>query len=116
MRNKQGRYIKGHTPHNLGVKKATSPKCAETYFTPDNFGEKHGSWRGGVQHMTKDCAYLWTGANKRARRPRVIWEQTHGKIPFGMCIWHTDGDKNNDNINNLEVVTRAQMMRRNSNN
>ena len=116
QRNKKGQYKKGNIPHNLGVKRATSLKCAETYFTKENFGKKHGSWRGGVHNMTKDCIHLWTGSKTRVRRPRAIWEAKHGKIPFGFCIWHKDMNKNNDNIDNLELVTRAQMMRRNSNN
>ena len=112
----KGQFKKGHTPHNKGVKRATSDKCAKTYFTPEHFGDKHNSWRGGIQKAGKDCAYLWAGANKRVRRPRVVWEKHYGKIPAGLCVWHKDGDKNNDNINNLELVTRAQMARRNANN
>jgi hypothetical protein len=107
-------FKKGHIPWNKGIKKVTSPKSKKTQFTSDNSGEKHVSWLGGIQVMNNDCVYLWDGANKRKRRPRKVWEDVHGKIPKGMCIWHIDGNKWNDNINNLELVTRAEIMRRNA--
>lgn len=62
-----------------------------------------------------DCAYLWTGVNKRVRRPRHIYEEAHGKIPKGYVIYHKDGDKHNDDIDNLISVSRAKMLELNRN-
>lgn len=39
---------------------------------------------------------------------RVIWEQYHGKIPKGYIIHHKDENKLNNDISNLQLVTRAQ--------
>lgn len=36
---------------------------------------------------------------------RVVWESFNGKIKEGMQINHKDGNKTNNNLNNLEVVT-----------
>lgn len=39
---------------------------------------------------------------------RIIWEIHHGKIPEGMQIDHIDGDRSNNKIDNLRMVTPAQ--------
>lgn len=105
-------FKKGHVPYNKNMKRGSvSP---QTEFKEGEFvGEGHPSWKGGVQVCKDDCAYLWTGANKRVRRPRAVYEETHGKIPKGFVIWHIDGDKKNDNIDNLEAISRGEMMKRN---
>lgn len=42
---------------------------------------------------------------------RVIWEAINGPIPEGMFINHRDGDKLNNAIDNLEMVTHLENMR-----
>lgn len=37
---------------------------------------------------------------------RIIWELHNGEIPEGMFIDHLDGDRLNNNINNLRLTTR----------
>lgn len=39
---------------------------------------------------------------------RVIWKDKNGKIPKGYYIHHKDGNKTNNSIKNLEVVTPLQ--------
>lgn len=36
---------------------------------------------------------------------RWLWEQTHGPIPKGYVIHHKDGNKMNDDLSNLEMMT-----------
>ena len=42
---------------------------------------------------------------------RVIWEAFHGEIPEGLQINHIDGNKANNSLSNLELVTPAENMR-----
>ena len=37
----------------------------------------------------------------------IIWEMFHGKIPSGLVIDHIDGDRANNCIENLRIVSRA---------
>jgi hypothetical protein len=48
------------------------------------------------------------GKRKYVRLHRVIFEAFNDKIPNGLVINHKDGNKLNNNLNNLEVVTVAE--------
>lgn len=119
----KGCFKKGHIPHNKGQKMRDymSPenldKVKETQFKKgsEHTGEKHVSWRGGVQKMKSDCVHVWTDTNKRIRRPRKNYEETFGKIPKGFIIFHKDGNKDNDHPSNLEAISRAELLKRNRN-
>ena len=113
MSKQDTQFKKGHVPFNKGLKgRHHSP---ETEFKEGVLvGETHPSWKGGVQIPVNDCAYLHAGANKRVRRPRVIYEAFHGKIPDGYCVRHKDGDRYNDSIENLEIISRADLLKLNN--
>jgi hypothetical protein len=42
------------------------------------------------------------------------WESVNGKLPKGHCLWFIDGDTMNCELSNLELITRAENMLRNS--
>lgn len=53
---------------------------------------------------------LETKTNRKYRMPfhRYVWEECTGeKIPFRYEIHHKDGNKLNNNISNLEMLSRA---------
>lgn len=39
---------------------------------------------------------------------RKIWEDSNGKIPKGFQIHHKDGDRTNNNLENLECISHSQ--------
>lgn len=41
----------------------------------------------------------------------LVWEEHYGKIPEGMQIHHIDGDKTNNDISNLQLVTPLEHKR-----
>jgi hypothetical protein len=113
MRNSKGQFARGLVPWNKGAK-GFNPSPG-TQFKPgeDHFGETHPSWKGGVQIMSNDCAYLWKNG-ERIRRPRQIYEEHFGTIPRGYVIVHRDGNRYNDTPENLEAISRAENLRRNN--
>ena len=43
--------------------------------------------------------------NKTLFKHRYIWEKHYGKIPKDMVIHHIDGNKQNNEIENLQMMT-----------
>jgi len=115
MEENKGCFKKGNTPWNKGVKGIHLSPDTEFKKDGENTGDKHPSWMGGIQIFQNDCVHVWVGTNKRARRPRLVYEKVHGPIPQGCVIIHIDGNKLNDNISNLKCITRSELMKLNSN-
>lgn len=49
---------------------------------------------------------------KRKRLHVYMWEKHNGKIPDGYDVHHKDHDKMNNEINNLELLTRSEHLRK----
>lgn len=50
--------------------------------------------------------------NKWKLKHRIIWEEKYGEIPKGHDIHFRDGDRKNTNIDNLELVSKREVMDR----
>jgi len=50
--------------------------------------------------------------NKVIPLHRYIWEQHHGKIPRGMEIHHKDHDITHNHLNNYELITKKDNLKR----
>jgi hypothetical protein len=48
------------------------------------------------------------GKRRFLRLHNVVWETHNGAVPDGLEIDHIDGDKSNNSIKNLRLVTHAQ--------
>lgn len=75
-------------------------------------GGKTATYNGIVFTMDKRTGYYLSTVNfenGRKRLHRYVWECEHGQaIPDGMDVHHKDGDKSNNEIWNLEVITRSE--------
>ena len=50
--------------------------------------------------------------NKNCHLHRYVWEQVNGPIPKNMIIHHKDFNRGNWSLDNLELLTRAEHMKR----
>jgi len=66
------------------------------YFGKRFYKGKDGYW----QNMMPIHAQRW------------VWINYHGAIPKGMDIHHKDGDKDNNEIENLEMLSRSEHLKR----
>lgn len=114
------RYPKGHAPANKGKKSPgyAAGRMAETQFKK---GNKPHTWRPiGTDRITKD-GYLQvklrdTGSTRHDYVPihHLVWELHRGAIPPKHHIAFKDRDKTNITIENLELVSFRDMMKRNT--
>jgi len=95
-------YAKGNKPNRT------------TFKTGEHAMEKHPCWKGGIQRH-KEGNYIALGANKRMKLARYVYEQVHGEIAPNHVIYHLDGDIYNDEPNNLQAITRAELVKLNNN-
>lgn len=115
------RFRPGNRPHNKG-KKGWQPagRSAETQFKPGH--KPVNTWRPvGTRRITKD-GILQEKISDTGYTPRdwksvhsLVWQHHHGRqVPRGHVVVFRDGDRGNLDPANLELVTRAELMRRNS--
>jgi hypothetical protein len=115
------RFKPGLTPWNKGTHYVAGGRSAETRFKPGNRSGRAaqlyrevGSLRLNADGYIdlKVCeapgAKAWRGLHL------VLWEDAHGPLPPGHCLVFRDRDKWNVCLANLELVTRADNMRRNT--
>jgi hypothetical protein len=44
----------------------------------------------------------------------LLWQEHNGQVPAGHCVCFVDGNKQHVALDNLELITRAERMRRNT--
>ena len=109
------RFQKGQKAWNLGVTGYMGAN--KTSFRK---GNKPQTWRPiGSERMSKDGTFerkVSDTGTKRDWRPvkDLIWEEDNGPVPKGMFVVHKDKNRENFDPENLELVNRAENMRRNT--
>ncbi len=113
------RFSKGLVPWNKGQKFPSTGRSRETQFQK---GQRPPNWMPiGSERVTKD-GYLQrkmtdTGSSLKDFVPvhHLVWiEHTGQPMPKGHALTFKDGNTRNFDINNLELLSRADLMRRNS--
>lgn len=112
------RFPKGIQPFNKGTKGLTGnhPNTRRTQFKK---GMKPHNHRPGIGHerITVD-GYIeiktrdGSGENYEHKQ-RVVWREAHGTIPVGAVICFRDGNRQNCDLSNLEMISRKQLRDRN---
>lgn len=118
------RFQKGHVPANKGLRRPgwSAGRMRETQFKPGvrqgvavrlykPIGTERISRDGYLERKVNDDLPLqrrWKAVH------RIIWEEANGPIPKGYCIAFRDGNKRNVAIENLELRSLAENMRRNT--
>lgn len=112
------RFQKGLVPWNKGKHIVTGGRSAETRFKP---GTKPGNWMPvGSERVTHD-GYLQRKLTDTGYPPRdwvavhhIVWKEAGREIPKGYRLVFKDGNKLNVTLDNLELVSIADLMRRNT--
>lgn len=112
------RFQADHTPWNKGVSFKAGGRSAETRFPPGSI--PHNTVPVGTERVTDD------GIRQRKVRDdgpahrrwksvhSILWEEAHGEIPPGHLVVFRDRNTEHLELENLELITRGENMRRNT--
>jgi len=111
-------FKKDHVPHNKGKKGISYPGSEATQFKK---GNKSLNWKPiGTERFSKE-GYVQVKISCTGYSPRdyvpihiLVWELHHGAVPPKHHVAFKDGNKQNIVIENLELVSFVEMMKRNS--
>jgi hypothetical protein len=112
------RFQKGLVPWNKGKHIVTGGRSAETRFKP---GGKPGNWKPiGSERVTTD-GYLQRKLTDTGYPPRdwvpvhhIVWKEAGRDVPKGYRLVFKDGNRLNVVLENLELASIADLMRRNT--
>lgn len=110
----RNRFKKGHTPVNKGQKMSNEmyEKIKGTMFKK---GQKSHNWRpDGSERIDVDGYVMFKVNGKFHLKHKYIWEQANGPMPKGHAIVFKDGNRMNVTIENLECISRQDLMLRNT--
>ena len=114
------RFLPGHVPANKGLRRPgwSCGRMSETQFKPGNrphtwkpVGATRFSKEGYLQRKVSDTGYPprdWVGEHI------LIWQEAHGPVPRGFAVCFKDGDKAHIVLDNFELISRSELMRRNT--
>lgn len=115
----ESRIKPGTIPPNKGkaMSEELREKIKHTFFTKGHV--PHNAKYDGHVSVRKDTSgrpykYIRISKSKVELMHRHLWEQQYGKIPEGYVVSFKDRNSLNCEIENLELISREENMKRNS--
>lgn len=116
---RRGVFKKGLVPFNKGRKMPAEiyAQCAPTMFKkgqkPKNTKQADGTITIRYDNRGVAVPHIRISLGKWEYLARHTWREHRGEIPKGHIVIHKDGDSMNCDIDNLELISRADNARRN---
>lgn len=117
-------FKKGHVPANKGTRRPgySAGAMKDGWFKKGhrNEGTVHAYCPIGTErvnsygYLDRKVSDTGRGAQRWRAVHLLMWEEKHGPIPAGHRVVFRDGDKTHVQLENLELVTLVELMRRNS--
>lgn len=105
-----GRFQPGQTSHNKGKKGQYAPGSEKGWFRAGH--SPHNHLEVGAEVMTTDGypAVKIAEPNVWKLKHVLVWEAANGPVPEGHAIIFLDQDHTNTNLENLALVSRAELL------
>ena len=110
-----GRYEKGRISHNKGKKmdSETYEKIKHTFFKPGHKPINHREVGSTRENVDGYIEIKIKEPNEWTLYSRYVWEKENGPVKDGYCLLHKSGIKNDDRLENLVLLSRAELIRLN---
>ena len=97
----------GELPLTYQTRRPTCPKCGYKKRI-ETLGGHGPTWRGGARYLDhKGYVITWDQESGGYRREhQLIWEKYNGPLPKGYIVHHKDGNRQNNNLYNLEAMPK----------
>ena len=87
--------------------------CADKAMGPRRRGDNNWQWKGGRSKDRYGYVHILVAPEKRKGhryRPEhiLVWEAANGPIPEGHIVHHINSIKNDNRLENLEVISRSE--------
>lgn len=107
--------LTGVVQHNTGKKYIAGGRSAEFHFKKNNIPH-HMRPTGSIRKTQEGHLEIKVDDRKKwVLLHREVWKREHGSYPPDNCVLvFKDGNKENCDISNLEILTRQEFMLRNS--
>lgn len=115
------RWKKGLVSWNKGTHYRAGGRSVENQYKPGQkphnthpIGTELVNSDGYLKRKVRDDAPVGMGRRNWKFVHVLVWEEAHGPVPKGHKVVFRDGNKQNFDLANLELVTDREMMLRNS--
>ncbi|TAN50871.1 MAG: HNH endonuclease [Methylococcaceae bacterium] len=120
---KASRFCKGHGPWNAGVRGyQAGGRSMETQFKAGTLNGRAAQLHApiGSERISKDgyrerkISEVGRGSQRWRFVHLLLWEEVHGPVPPGYAVVFCNGNRADVRIENLELISRADLCRRNT--
>jgi len=106
-----GRFKPGHATHNKGQKGIVYPGSERGWFRR---GSRPANYRPAGSERVNADGYVEVKVSDKKKplwkcKHVAVWEAANGKAPKGHAIVFADGDRRNFDLDNLLLVSRAEL-------
>lgn len=109
-------FKKGQVPFNKGMKwddfMSEKGKRASRKTQYHNGHMPHNWHPVGTERIDNKDGYVYVKVKEPKtwkQRSHIVWEKANGPIPEGFAIMHKDQNPQNDDLSNLELVSRDEL-------
>lgn len=113
-----GRFQKGHTSWNKGKRTESIGNMVKTQYKSGHL--PHNTKFDGAESVRfnkkegKQRVWVRVDMGKWIEKSKLVWKEAFGELPAGMVIAFKDGNQLNVVPENLELITRQELMKRNT--